>query len=70
MKAPLLMLLGGADLRVPVSNGLQVHEYLLRFVQQFYSNSLRNKLVTNLLIFVDADCLPLLIYDDLSTQGP
>jgi acylaminoacyl-peptidase len=31
VKAPLLMLLGGADLRVPASNGLQVHEYLLRF---------------------------------------
>jgi acylaminoacyl-peptidase len=31
VKAPLLMLLGGADLRVPVSNGLQVHELLTDF---------------------------------------
>ena len=31
VKAPLLMLLGGADLRVPVSNGLQVQELLTDF---------------------------------------
>lgn len=36
VKAPLLMLLGGADLRVPASNGLQVH---LLQAQGIYSNS-------------------------------
>jgi hypothetical protein len=41
VKAPLLMLLGGADRRVPVSNGLQVHEYLLRSASRIYSNSSR-----------------------------
>lgn len=49
VKAPLLMLLGGADLRVPVSNGLQVHEYFLRSI---YSNSSRKDVVTYLLSFI------------------
>ena len=38
VKAPLLMLLGGADLRVPVSNGLQVHELLTDFAGHSTTN--------------------------------